>query len=91
MRALICLCLAFAAAPFVLSGSYTLGILLLAMLSVAAAVGLDLVVGYAGQYSFAQGAFTGLGAYTAAILERDWGLSFWLQLPAGTALAARMA
>ena len=87
MRALVILCLAFAGAPFLLTGSYVLGILLLAMLTVVTAVGLDLVVGYAGQYSFAQGAFTGLGAYTAAILERDWGASFWLQLPAGIMVA----
>jgi branched-chain amino acid transport system permease protein len=87
LKALIILCAAFAVAPFLLTGSYTLGILLLAMLTVVTAVGLDLVVGYAGQYSFAQGAFTGLGAYTAAILERDWDASFWLQLPAGIAVA----
>ena len=33
-----------------------------------AAIGLNLTLGYAGQVSLAQGAFVGIGAYTAAIL-----------------------
>ncbi len=33
-----------------------------------AAMGLNLTLGYAGQVSLAQGAFVGIGAYTAAIL-----------------------
>ena len=40
-------------------------------------------MGYCGQYSFAQGAFYGIGAYTAAILHRDLGLDFWQTLPLG--------
>ena len=88
MKLLVLLCAGLAVAPFVATGSYTLGVLLLAMLAVVMAAGLDLVVGYAGQYSFAQGAFVGIGAYTAAILERDWHTNFWLQLPAGIIVAA---
>ena len=37
------------------------------MLAIAA-IGLNLTLGYAGQVSLAQGAFVGIGAYTAAIL-----------------------
>jgi len=36
-----------------------------------AAMGLNLTLGYAGQVSLAQGAFVGLGAYTAAILTTN--------------------
>lgn len=73
--------------PFLTGGTYLLSIAILAMLAVMLAVGLALVVGYAGQYSFAQGALAGIGAYTAAILERDWALSFWGQLAAATLAA----
>lgn len=38
-----------------------------------AILGLNIVVGFSGQFSLAQGAFTGLGAYTAAILVADYG------------------
>lgn len=40
------------------------------------AVSLDLLVGQAGQLSLAQGAFFGIGAYVAAILAMDFGISF---------------
>jgi branched-chain amino acid transport system permease protein len=46
-----------------------------------------LVSGYCGQFSFAQGAFYGIGAYTAAILQRDWGTGFWTNLLAGAVVA----
>ena len=39
-----------------------------------AAIGLNLTLGYAGQISLAQGAFVGIGAYTAAILTTTLGL-----------------
>ncbi len=46
------------------------GIYLLTMWAIMtiAAIGLNLTLGYAGQISLAQGAFVGVGAYTAAIL-----------------------
>jgi branched-chain amino acid transport system permease protein len=88
VRGLLALCGLLALVPLVLGGSYGLSVVILAMLAIIMAAGLALVVGYAGQYSFAQGALAGIGAYGAAILERDWSLPFWLQLPAGTLLAA---
>ncbi len=68
--------------PFFVGG-YEVTVLLVALLYVILTVGLNLVSGYAGQFSFAQGAFFGIGAYTAGILVRDFGTSFWLNLPAG--------
>jgi branched-chain amino acid transport system permease protein len=46
------------------------GIYLISMWAVMtiAAIGLNLTLGYAGQVSLAQGAFVGIGAYTAALL-----------------------
>ena len=48
------------------------GIYLISMWAVltVAAIGLNLTLGYAGQVSLAQGAFVGIGAYTAALLTQ---------------------
>ena len=74
---------ALAFVPLASSSGYLLHVLIVVFLYVILAVGLDLVMGYCGQYSFAQGAFYGIGAYTAAILHRDLGLDFWQTLPLG--------
>lgn len=47
---------------------------------VIATMGLNLIVGYAGQASLGQAAFLGIGAYCAAIAMKA-GLGFWLGLP----------
>src|SRR5271157_6344086 len=59
----------FVAAPFMLK---PFGIYLISMWAVltVAAIGLNLTLGYAGQVSLAQGAFVGIGAYTAALLTQ---------------------
>jgi branched-chain amino acid transport system permease protein len=51
-----------------------------------AAVGLNLTLGYAGQASLAQGAFVGVGAYTAAIMTTH-GLPLSLAIVVAMALA----
>jgi branched-chain amino acid transport system permease protein len=73
--------------PLASPSGYTLHVLIVVFLYVILAAGLDLVMGYCGQYSFAQGAFYGIGAYTAAILYRDFGLNFWQVLPLGVVSA----
>ncbi len=78
--------LVLAVAPFVLGG-YETNVLMMMLFFVILAVGLDLVAGYCGQFSFATGAFYGLGAYTAAIMSRDLGSPIWLNLPAGAVVA----
>ena len=44
------------------------------------ALGLVLLTGVAGQTSFGQAAFVGLGAYTTAVLTTQYGFSPWLTL-----------
>src|SRR5690625_2901475 len=44
------------------------------------AVGLGLLMGYAGQISLGQAAFYGVGAYTTAVLTKTFGLSPWFWL-----------
>lgn len=48
----------------------------------------NLLGGYAGQFSFGHAAFFGLGAYTSSLLLVRVGLSPWLGLLAGGAMAA---
>ena len=61
--------------------SYGIYLMTLLCVSLMAAFGLKLIVGYAGQMSIGQAAFYGIGAYTAAILMTKLGMSFWLVLP----------
>jgi branched-chain amino acid transport system permease protein len=63
------------AAPFGLK-PYGLYLLSLWAVMTIAAIGLNLTLGYAGQISLAQGAFVGIGAYTAALLTtQGWPLA----------------
>ena len=55
------------------------------------ALGLVLLTGIAGQTSFGQAAFVGLGAYTTAYLTTQYGTSPWLALPAGLAITLVVA
>jgi branched-chain amino acid transport system permease protein len=55
------------------------------------ALGLVLLTGVAGQTSFGQAAFVGLGAYTTAYLTTRYGTSPWLALPAGLAITLVVA
>ena len=61
------LLLVLVAAPFVVS-SYTVRILSTMGIAVILALGLNLLMGYAGQVSLANAAFFGIGAYAVAIL-----------------------
>ncbi len=54
-------------------------------------VGLNLLMGYAGQISLGHAAFFGLGAYTSGILTATYGLNPWLALVAGLAVAGAAA
>ena len=51
------------------------------------ALGLNVVVGYAGLLDLGYVAFFAIGAYTMAILGTEFGLGFWLTLPIAIALS----
>ncbi|HET7096540.1 MAG TPA: branched-chain amino acid ABC transporter ATP-binding protein/permease [Casimicrobiaceae bacterium] len=55
------------------------------------ALGLVLLTGVAGQTSFGQAAFVGLGAYTTAILTTQFALSPWVNLTIALALTLALA
>lgn len=60
-------------------------------LYVLVVLGVVLLTGVAGQVSFGQAAFVGLGAYTTAYLSTAYGLSPWLSLCAGLFLTGVIA
>jgi branched-chain amino acid transport system permease protein len=74
--------------PWATSGTYILHVATLALVFAVLAVGLDLVLGYCGQYSFAQGAFFGIGAYASALLVLKLGFPFFAALPCAVLVAA---
>ena len=73
-----------AAPPFL--QRYENYILTLWLVTAVAALGVNLIVGYAGQETLAQAAFLGIGAYTAALLTKA-GLPFGLAFLAAGGLA----
>lgn len=62
--------------PFAYGASYFLHIMSLAMIAGTAALGMQLLLGFAGQLSLGQAAFFGVGAYTSAILTKTLGVPF---------------
>jgi len=67
------------ALPFFADGR-TLGILNIIGISIIAAHGLNILLGYTGQISLGQAAFMAVGSYTTAVLMKN-GISFWVALP----------
>jgi len=77
----------FVAAPLLMS-EYQLTLLSLVAIAVVGALGLNILVGYAGQLSIGHAAFMSVGAYTAANLVTKLDLPFLMTLPAGGIMAA---
>ena len=76
----IALAAAAVALPLLLPGSYHRHVLVLAGLFTLMALGFDLVLGYLGELSLGHAAFFGIGAYATALLTRDFGVPFPLDL-----------
>ncbi|HEY3177826.1 MAG TPA: branched-chain amino acid ABC transporter ATP-binding protein/permease [Casimicrobiaceae bacterium] len=84
------LVVALAAAPFIVPQFWiTLGNYI-GLYSIVT-LGLVLLTGVAGQTSFGQAAFVGLGAYTTAYLTTRFGTSPWLALAIGMAITLAVA
>ena len=60
------------------------------MMFAVLAIGLDLLLGWAGQFAFAHIAFYGFGAYATVLLQQRLDWPFALALPVACALAALM-
>jgi len=68
-------------------GPYATVILTNALLYVVLALGLNVVVGYAGLLDLGYAAFFAVGAYTVGILTHTFGFNFWLTLPVAVGAA----
>jgi len=84
--AIVVILVSMAVAPL-LFGQYATVILTNALLYVVLALGLNIVVGYAGLLDLGFAAFFAVGAYTVGIATLHFGLSFWLALPLAVVIA----
>lgn len=73
------------------SNAYYLQLLTFIGIYTILALGLNMLMGYAGQISLGHAAFYGLGAYTSAILTVHWNYSPWLGLLLALLLTAVVA
>jgi len=80
------------ALPFVFPDNYYVTVVgVSAGLHIILAVGLNLLMGYAGQISLGHAAFFGLGAYSSAILTVRYGWTPWPAMAAGMLLTGMVA
>lgn len=77
-------------APLVLD-AYYLHALIFAMIFLLPAHGLNLILGYTGMLSLAQGVFFGIGAYASALLSMHFGTPFVFNLCAAGVVAGLVA
>lgn len=71
--------------PFVFS-IYQTNILITALIYVVVGLGLNIVVGLAGLLDLGYVAFYAVGAYSYALLNYHFGITFWMALPIGALL-----
>ena len=76
-----------AALPLVLQDSYWRTNLTVCAINVLLALGLDFILGYAGQLNLGHSAFYGLGAYVSTLLIVKLGVPFWLAFAGGVAFS----
>jgi branched-chain amino acid transport system permease protein len=73
--------------PFIFS-MYQTNIMITGLIYVMLGLGLNIVVGLAGLLDLGYVAFYAVGAYSYALLNHHFGMSFWTVLPIGAAMGA---
>jgi branched-chain amino acid transport system permease protein len=79
------------AAPFFITNKYYLSVLAFTATRLMIVLGLNLLMGQAGQISLGHAAFVGLGAYGSAILTTRYQLDPWLAMAVAAVLAGSVA
>ncbi len=79
------------ALPLLISSTFYLRIAALVFIFALAVVGLNLLMGFAGQVSLGHAGFFGIGAYAVAIGPTHLGIPSWAALIAGAAIAGVLA
>lgn len=77
--------------PFVVPSTFYLRIATLTFIFALAVLGLNLLMGFAGQVSLGHAGFFGIGAYAVAIGPTHLGVPAWAALPAGAVIAGLIA
>jgi len=73
--------------PLIFDDTYWRTNLTVCAINVLLAIGLDFILGYAGQLNLGHSAFYGLGAYVSTLLIVKLGIPFWVAFIAGVAFA----
>jgi branched-chain amino acid transport system permease protein len=79
------------ALPQVIESTFYLRIAVLVFIFSLAVLGLNLLMGFAGQVSLGHAGFFGIGAYAVAVLPTHFGVPSWLALIAGVAISGLLA
>ena len=74
--------------PLVAQNNYLISVATQAFIMAIAALGLNLITGYTGQFNLAHGAFMAVGAYTVGILTVDHQVPFWIAFVLAGAVTA---
>ena len=82
---------AMAVLPWLLNNEYYLTVFIFLGINVILVIGLNLLMGYAGQISLGHAAFFACGAYISGILNTKCGLSPWMTFPIGMLLTGAVA
>jgi branched-chain amino acid transport system permease protein len=90
MKLLVGLALAILLVLPAFLSSYALTIFILILFYAFLGQAWNIVGGYTGQLSAGHAAFVGVGAYTAAMLSTEWGLTPWIGMFVGAVLAAAL-
>src|ERR1700749_3903090 len=69
--------------PFVIQDSYWRTNLIVCAINIMLAIGLDFILGYAGQLNLGHSAFYGIGAYASTLLIMKLGVPFWIAFVLG--------
>jgi branched-chain amino acid transport system permease protein len=77
--------------PFFFPSAYYYRVAALVFVFALAGIGLNLLMGFAGQVSLGHAGFIGIGAYAVAVGPTHFGLPPWLSFLAGAALSAIVA
>jgi len=77
--------------PLVFPSTYYYRIAALVFIFALASLGLNLLMGFAGQVSLGHAGFLGIGAYAVAIGATHLGLPCWLSILGGAALSGLIA
>src|SRR5580692_1399871 len=89
--ALIALGLLIAVLPLSFPSAYYFRVASLVWVSALAAIGLNTLMGQAGQVSLGHAGFFGIGAYAVAIGPAHFGLPSWAAILAGIVISAALA